>query len=155
MSNVFISTTKLSFKVAGRTITNLAGTGTVFSIAPGQDRGVHTQGLFKTSVTQVNDTNNYSITVNIQPHSDDHRFMQAAMKASIASGAPLGVDVEYASIKYASGTAMILTEPTVEVAADSTPIVPYVLTGSFPIAVIGVYENPAPLTEADINNFGG
>ena len=155
MSNVYISTKQLSFKVSGRTITDVAGTGTVFSIAPGQDRGSHSQGLFGTSTTQVNDTKNYTITLNVNPHSADHTFLQAAMDLSIKSSAPLAVDVTYGALKWASGTAMILTEPTVEVAADSTPMVVYVFTGNFPLAKVGVYINAATLTEAAINNFAG
>jgi hypothetical protein len=99
--------------------------------------------------------NLHTVTIQVMPGTADDAFMGAALTTQRLSNLLLPVSIEWNDAKYVSGSGRLTVRPTRSLAGDSLPPIAYVIAGSFPIALVKAFIQPATLTEDQINaNIG-
>lgn len=141
-------------RVSGRKITAFSNTGTFIEIEKIAADTAFEEGLFGTSAHTRQNSKGYRMSVTIVQGSEDDKYLSRARRALLASKSVLSVTLNHDTRKYGSNSVSIEADPVRSIAADSTPMITYVLVGTFPVLITGTFGAAQILTEEQINNFG-
>ncbi len=139
--------------VGGRRLTAWPAAGTYLSIEKMSPTSTPEDGQNGfISFTRTRSTT-YTVTMTIKQGSDDDAWMGGILRALEVSNSVTPVTVAYNGTVYASGGCDVPTNPTRELAGDGTPMMTWVLVGTFPVADIVSFATPSFLTESEISTF--
>ncbi len=140
-------------RVAGRRLTDFPSTGTYVSTEKFSPNAIVIEGLNNTWVAVGSNGTVRRVTITVIQHSDDDVFLANSIKALQEGPNVLPVSIKYGAMVAISAGTVNETEPTRELAADGSPNMVYVFTGSFPGLGLVALAAPHELTEDEINDI--
>ena len=150
MSTIVVPSTALFFFVDGYRLTNFPSTGVYISIEKDTEDSIPFGGQHNTLTHVSNDDDLHRVTVTLKQGHPDDAFMMAAIKTQKLLNGVHAISYQWGTTKYTSVNARISKKPTRELGADAIPDVAFVIAGTFPDAVVGAFQQPPEITQAQV-----